>query len=64
MATHFSIFAWRVPMDRGACGAIVHRVEESDMTERLSTAQFYIAAITNCHKLSGLKQHKIYLIVA
>ena len=45
-------------MDRGACGAIVHRVEESDMTERLSTAQFYIATITNGHKLSGLKQHK------
>ena len=61
MATHFSILAWRIPMDRGACGAIVHRVEESDMTERLSTAQFWIATITNCHKLSGLKQHKFII---
>ena len=33
MATHCSILAWRIPMDRGACGAIVHRVEETDMTE-------------------------------
>ena len=61
MATHFSILAWRIPMDRGACGAIVHRVEESDMTEQLSTAQFWIATITNCHKLSGLKQHKFII---
>ena len=34
MATHSSILAWRIPMDRGAWWAIVHRVhEESDMTE-------------------------------
>ena len=26
MATHFSILAWRIPMDRGACQATVHRV--------------------------------------
>ena len=30
MATHSSILAWRVPVDRGAC-------KESAMTERLST---------------------------
>ena len=24
MATHFSILAWRIPMDRGAWGATVH----------------------------------------
>ena len=39
MATHPSILAWRIPMDRGASQAIVHRVSESDMTERQSTAQ-------------------------
>ena len=33
MATHFSILAWRIPMDRGAWQAIVHRVVELDMTE-------------------------------
>ena len=29
MATHSSILAWRIPMDRGAWLAIVHRVTKS-----------------------------------
>ena len=29
MATHFSILAWRIPTDRGACWATVHRVAKS-----------------------------------
>ena len=29
MATHSSILAWRIPMDRGASWAIVHRAAES-----------------------------------
>ena len=29
MATHSSILAWRVPMDRGACRATVYRVAKS-----------------------------------
>ena len=29
MATHSSILAWRVPMDRGAWRATVHRVTQS-----------------------------------
>ena len=33
MATHSSVLAWRIPTDRGAWWAIVHGVEESDMTE-------------------------------
>ena len=41
MATHSSILAWRIPMDRGAWRATYspwgHK--ELDMTERLSTAQ-------------------------
>ena len=29
MATHSSLLAWRIPMDRGAWQAIVHGVEKS-----------------------------------
>ena len=39
MATHSSIFAWRILIDRGVWRATIHGVAESDMTERLSTAQ-------------------------
>ena len=34
-ATHFSTFAWRIPMDRGAWRATVHRITKSQT--RLST---------------------------
>ena len=33
MATHSSIFAWRIPMDGGAWWAAVHRAAESDRIE-------------------------------
>ena len=39
MATHSSILAWRISMDRGSWRAVVHGVAELDMTERLRTAQ-------------------------
>ena len=39
MATYSSILAWRILMDRGAWRTTVHGITESDMTERLSTAQ-------------------------
>ena len=38
IATHFSILAWRISMDRGAWRATVQGGQkESDTTERLST---------------------------
>ena len=40
MATHYSILAWRIPMDRGSLvGYKLWGCKESDMTERLSIAQ-------------------------
>ena len=33
MATHSSILAWRIPLNRGAWRATVHGVQESDTTE-------------------------------
>ena len=36
-ATHPSILAWRILMDRGAWWAIVHEVAELDTTEQPST---------------------------
>ena len=39
MATHSSILAWRVPMDRGAWRATAHGVAELDTTETKHSAQ-------------------------
>ena len=36
MASHSSILAWRIPIDRGAWQATVHEVAQSDMIEQLS----------------------------
>ena len=36
MATHFSILAWRIPMDREAWWATAHGCKQSDTTEPLS----------------------------
>ena len=33
LATHASILAWRIAMDRGAWWTTVHRVTEMDVTE-------------------------------
>ena len=37
LATHSSIVAWRIHMDRGAWRTTVHSLKESDTTEPLST---------------------------
>ena len=46
MATHSSILAWRIPMDRRAWQAPVHGVTKSQtQTKRLSTAQHSIVCL-------------------
>ena len=35
MATHSSMFAWKIPMNRGIWWATVHKVTELDTTEMI-----------------------------
>ena len=53
MATHSSMLAWRIPMDRGAWWTIVHGVAEVDTTEQLSTAQHRPRVNTTSIKHTG-----------
>ena len=50
MATHSSITAWRIFMDRGAWRAAVHGVAESDTTEATEPACRVLQIHPCCHK--------------
>ena len=45
MATHSSILASRIPMDRGACRLSPWDRKELDTTEQLSTAQHVLITV-------------------
>ena len=47
MATHCSVLAWRIPMDRGAWRAAVHGVAQS--RTRLSTITVFHSGCSNLH---------------
>ena len=48
MATHSSILAWRIPMDRGAWRATVHKGHKKlDMTEQLVGQVILFLMLTN-----------------
>ena len=56
MATHSSILAWRVPMDRGAWWAAVRGVAELDATEGL-----HFNTGVGCHfLLQGSSSHRLH----
>ena len=42
MATHSSIFAWRIPMDRGAWQATVHGITKSWTVKKASTEELML----------------------
>ena len=52
MATHSSVLAWKISMDRGAWWATVHGVIESDTTEQLTLT--YLFTWDKTTSLSGL----------
>ena len=56
MATHSSILAWRIPMDRGAWWATVHGVAKKlEMTDQVqhSTARGFISSFIGILKHLG-----------
>ena len=48
MASHSSILAWRIPMDRGDWGAIVHGVTKSQ-TRLSEQAQYHTLKLLRNH---------------
>ena len=57
MATYSSILAWRIPMDRGAWWATVHRVAKSQA--RLKRLSMYADSVLypELYFLTGLSHH-------
>ena len=53
MATHSSVLAWRIPVDKEAWRATVHAVSELDTTEWLILLHFHFQV---CHSFSSKKQ--------
>ena len=53
-ATHSSILAWRIPMDRGAWWATVHGVAESDTIEWLTLSLLEVPAVPPWLHVTGI----------
>ena len=55
MATHSSILLWRIPMDRGAWQAIVHRVAKSWTRLKKLSMHAYLQIQTTAIRYSCLR---------
>ena len=55
VATHFSILAWRIPVDREAWGSRDHRVTKSRTQLKRLMMHAYDACISVTKHLAGLK---------
>ena len=64
MATHSNILAWKIPMDRGAWLATVHRVAQSlTQLKRLSTLTFFfLHGLYGCMVFLLHRQHLFCII--
>ena len=47
MATHSTVLAWRMPLDRSLAGYSPWGLKESDMTDQLSRAPFLSGSFEN-----------------
>ena len=56
MATHASILAWRIPMDRGVWWATVHSITQLDMTER---GRMHTHTHTNNIPMEGKRENSL-----
>ena len=61
MATHSSILAWRILMDRGGWWSVVHGIVESDMIE--ATEHRHINTHTHTHTHTEAIIHPILGVV-
>ena len=56
MTTHSSILAWRIPMDRGAWQATIHRVTERQTQLKRLSISTYFATIKEIHNKNWFKR--------
>ena len=62
MAAHSSILAWRIPMDRGAWWATIHRVAKSHTRLKQFSTQHALALLQEIFPTQGLNPGLLHLL--